>query len=593
MTRHFKSLEDKSLLSRLSILLAISLVCSIVIYFVSQGFHQRYFKYDAWGYYIYLPSFFIYHDALTLQHVGDAMWRYDLSHVFFQAMRLDNGNYVFGYTGGVAMMQSPFFFVAHAIATLFHLQADGYSPIYQFFIICSGFFWGLCGVFNCYNILNRYFSFAVSIATCVILVFATNLYNYMFWENGMTHVYSFFLISACIKGCLDFWAVPTYRRAATVGLALGFIILIRPTNLIICLPLLFISPSFTTAGIRPGSQWVIRHWRMIALAAALAVIPFGMQTIYWRWATGLFLFNPYGHLGFGFHFLRAHIAYGLFSPQKGWFFYSPAMLFIFPGLLIMFFRPRVFLHPLAILLYLSLHVWIVYSWEAYDYGSAYGARPLVDTYALLAIPLAYFIDLAFSQAYSRLLTLLCMACLAANNIAQTWKFDIGYLSGAGYSRREVMRTYFDFENEHTHLAGTGVIQGRIVHHQESLRIQMVEESASNSDILSFTFDSIPGDYHDYYIRGEVVGRYHPIDILEGKSPASLIITQDTNGEYYTWKSYSIPPQTRAGDSTLRKIAMVKDLVRPFGKKDQIKCWLIDGSSNKFELHSIKFDIIRK
>lgn len=589
------TLENKSLAQRILILLVLSLLCSSAIYFIAQGFNQRYFKSDAWGYYIYLPSFFIYHDALTMRHAASAIWQYELSHEFFQAMRLDNGNYVFGYTGGVAAMQAPFFFIAHAIATIFGLRADGYSPVYQYFIIVSGFFWGLWGVLNCYRILSRYFGITVSIITCLVLVFATNLYNYMFWENGMTHVYSFFLISACLVGCIDFLAAPAYSRAAALGLALGLLVLIRPTNCIVILPLVLLGTSLTSAALSDRWHFAIRHWQMIGLAAILAVIPFAMQTIYWRWATGVFLFNPYAHIGYKFFFLRAHIHYGLFSVSKGWFFYSPVMLLIFPGLLVMFFRPRVVLHPLVLLLYLSLHVWIVYSWQVYDYGSAYGARPLVDTYALLAIPLGCCLDLLFRRRLSRIFALVTLTLLVANNMVQTWKFDIGYLSGAGYSPREVRRTYFDFDNEGLRHQDPPLPfrPEDVIYHQESTRIQLLGDNESSSDVLSYSFDSIKGAPDQYFLRAEVTGRYGPIDPMRGKRCASVTITQDTSGDYYTWKGYSIPAQTLQGDTALQKIVLTKNIVRPFSPKDVIKCWVMDGSPNKFELHSIRFDIIRK
>lgn len=66
-------------------------------------------SYDAFGYYIYLPAFLLYKDPFHLAFVKDIIWQYDNTHELYQAILLPNGNYVFGYTGGVALLQLLFF----------------------------------------------------------------------------------------------------------------------------------------------------------------------------------------------------------------------------------------------------------------------------------------------------------------------------------------------------------------------------------------------------------------------------------------------------------------------------------------------------
>src|SRR5438874_1250018 len=64
---------------------------------------------DAFGYYIYLPSIFIYHDATDLKWLPGIDKKYHvIGDRLYQAGKYKNGNYVFNYLGGVAIMQSPF-----------------------------------------------------------------------------------------------------------------------------------------------------------------------------------------------------------------------------------------------------------------------------------------------------------------------------------------------------------------------------------------------------------------------------------------------------------------------------------------------------
>ncbi len=90
---------------------------------------------DSFGYYIYLPAIFIYHDVTELNWVDSIDQKYNLSGgELYQAGKQDNGKYVFKYLGGIAVLQSPFFFMAHAIALNTDYEADGFSAPYQWAI---------------------------------------------------------------------------------------------------------------------------------------------------------------------------------------------------------------------------------------------------------------------------------------------------------------------------------------------------------------------------------------------------------------------------------------------------------------------------
>lgn len=68
---------------------------------------------DSFGYYMYLPAIFIYHDVTELSWLNSIDQKYDLiGGELYQARKQANGKYFFKYLGGIAVLQSPFFYCA-------------------------------------------------------------------------------------------------------------------------------------------------------------------------------------------------------------------------------------------------------------------------------------------------------------------------------------------------------------------------------------------------------------------------------------------------------------------------------------------------
>src|SRR5580700_7250713 len=88
---------------------------------------------DAFGYYIYLPAICKYHDYKELKWLTDIDKKYAVTGGDgWQAEKLQNGNYVFKYLGGVAILEIPFYFIGDFIASHSHYAPDGFSPPYQY-----------------------------------------------------------------------------------------------------------------------------------------------------------------------------------------------------------------------------------------------------------------------------------------------------------------------------------------------------------------------------------------------------------------------------------------------------------------------------
>jgi hypothetical protein len=90
-----------------------------------------------------------------------------------------------------------------------------------------------------------------------------------------------------------------------------------------------------------------------------------------------------------FFFLQPHIWDGLFSYRKGWFVYSPLLLFAAVGFIALFKKSKLLFGSSIIVLFLGL--WVNLSWWCWWYGGGFGARSLIDFLPFMALGLAAFL----------------------------------------------------------------------------------------------------------------------------------------------------------------------------------------------------------
>ena len=129
------------------------------------------------------------------------------------------------------------------------------------------------------------------------------------------------------------------------------------------------------------------------LIISIGFIQFG----YWYYVTGEFVINPYdaGNPGEGLELLQPHLLEVLFSFRKGWFIYTPIMVFTVVGFWFLYKYNRLLFTPIFV--YFIINLYLISSWSCWWYGACFGVRSLVPSYASLGIPLGYFITYALSS----------------------------------------------------------------------------------------------------------------------------------------------------------------------------------------------------
>ena len=348
----------------------------------------RVLNYDVEAYYHYLPSSFIYGDVRDLDHVYDidaklhpidGQMRFGIFHVN------ETGFDCIKYTYGVALLEAPLFFIAHAYCLWSGTShpADGYSAPYQLSVALSTVLFVFLGLLILRGFLLRYVRDEAAALSILVIALGTNLFFYSTLNSGMSHGFLFFLF-AVVLNCTDSWhKKPSARTAIYLGLALGGIMLTRPADsLVILIPLLW------TNGIGWSAKWALiwRYRSHIALVVIAGLIPIIPQLLYWKATTGHFIFDSYRTEGF--NWTDPHMIDGLFSYQKGWFVYTPLAMLGFIGLAIMAFSRSWKRHAVPVLIFYPLAFYVIFSWHLWGYGGGFGARPLVETLALLGLPIA-------------------------------------------------------------------------------------------------------------------------------------------------------------------------------------------------------------
>lgn len=350
---------------------------------------------DTWGYYAYLPAVFIHGDlakldsSLTVRksHHG-GYWSAAMGHdELGEAPRAPNGNRILKYTSGVAVLQLPFFTLGHVTAKIMGFPADGYSLPYRMWVHFSLIFYALLGLWWLRRLLGYYFSDEVVAWLVLGLGLGTNLFYFSL--HALSHAYQFAMYSLLLLSTHRFYASYSARWALVVGLSAGFIVLIRPVELIaVGIPLLY--------GYGLGVERRFREAWKAYLAAVGAFVAVGLlQFVYWKWSSGHWLYYSYGNERF--YFTKPQIINGLWSYHNGLFAYTPLMYLALIGGIIAYWRAPILLRRWwGLVPVLLLHVYITYSWWCWQYINGFGSRPMVDVYPAMAI----FVGLMLAAARS-------------------------------------------------------------------------------------------------------------------------------------------------------------------------------------------------
>lgn len=347
-----------------------------------KGGGEAQLSWDASGYYWYLPSVFIYHDLKGQAFKDSILQRYHPvpPEDFQQGFKLPSGNYVMKYTAGMAIMELPFFAIAHLSAKPLGYAADGFSKPYQFMIYAGAMLFVFIGLWYLRRLLLLYYNDLVTGIVLLLLVLGTSYLNYASIDVGMTHCWLFSLYVFILWNTHFYYQTFRRKYAIRLGALIGLITLVRPTEAIaVLIPLLWGLESISRGALKARVVLIRTHIRDLLPAAVSGIAIVSLQFFYWKYASGKWFVYSYGDQGFSW--LSPLFRQYTLNFQCGWLIYTPIMFFALAGI-IPFIRSGK--NRVAILTLIVLNYYIVCSWNAWDYGG----RAMIQSYPILLFPLA-------------------------------------------------------------------------------------------------------------------------------------------------------------------------------------------------------------
>jgi hypothetical protein len=417
------------------------LFCSLFILVAAFFYYPKWQQHDteatlSWdvsGYYMYLPAAFIYRDIKQLSFRDSIIQKYKPSPEFGQAFMHPSGSFVMKYSCGQALQYLPWFCIGHYSAKLLGYPADGFSKPYQMAIGWGSLLIALLGLWFLRKILLVYFSEKATGITLLLLVFGSNYLNYSAFDGAMTHNWLFTLYCLLIYSTIRFYKKPSYGWAICIGVLIGWAALTRPTEIIAALiPALWGVGSWQD--LKGRFLFVKHHFSKYAVASIFCILIGSIQLFYWKYVSGDWIVYSYQDQGFSWK--HPHIMDCLFSARAGWLTYSPIMVFSLLGFWTLYKREKTVFA--TTLLFSLLFMYITFAWDIWWYGGSLGQRAMVQSYPILAFPLAAFAQVIVERNWLRFAFPALAAALIYFNIWITHQAHRGGL----YVSEQMTKYYF-------------------------------------------------------------------------------------------------------------------------------------------------------
>ncbi len=367
---------------------------------------------DRAGYFMYLP-------AATSFGFDARRFPPGLDTLTGHGFTLDTltGKILTKYTSGVALLQAPFYLAGHGLARVMGISAGHYGPVDRIIVDVATPVLLSLGLLFLFMLLRSRHGDRLTAWTLLGIYAGSNLFYYTIGDPGMSHVYSFFLFALLLL-LLD-----QYFRGAErtwllflIGLVAGWIVLVRPTNLVFLLAAPFVCAEEIRAGWRRLMVLRPAAYLLLMAGAFLVWIP---QLLYWRYAFGSAVTWPYVNEGFT-NWASPELLKFWFAPNNGLFSYTPLYLLV-PLSAAGLWHARDRITAVVAVFAMVITSYLGASWWVWHFGCGFGGRIMVEYLALFAVPLTALSDTA-SRRWGRWLPIAVFGMLAGYNLKLVYSF---------------------------------------------------------------------------------------------------------------------------------------------------------------------------
>ena len=367
---------------------------------------------DRAGYFMYLP-------AATAFGFDARRFPSGLDTLTGHGFTLDTltGRVLTKYTCGVALLQAPFYLAGRGIAHLIGIPLGHFGPVDRVIVNVAAPVLLSLGLWCLFLVLRVRHGDSITAWTLLGIYAGSNLFYYTIGDPGMSHVYSFFLFALLLL-LLDrhFKEKGNTLRLLLIGLIAGWIVLVRPTNLVFLLAAPFVGAEDFRAGCRRITM--LRPMALVLLVAG-ALLVWIPQLAYWRDAFGSAVTWPYVNEGFS-NWASPRLLEFWFAPHNGLFTYTPLYALVVLGGA-WSWRSRNGVTAFVALLALVATSYLGASWWVWHFGCGFGGRIMVEYLALFAAPLTAW-SAAAEKRWGRGVPIVVFCMLAAYNLKLVYSF---------------------------------------------------------------------------------------------------------------------------------------------------------------------------
>ena len=518
-------------------LIAIFILIVVVICLRFQFPPTNVLSWDVFGYYMYLPAKFIYHDlGLTNQDwLNKLINHYHTTGTLYQAYIGPNGQWVMKYSLGMAVIYAPFFFISHWMAGLLGYPADGLSMPYQYGLAIGGLFYTFVGLIFFRKLLLRFFK-DTTVAIVLILAFlGTNIINQATVGNLASHNFLLTLFAVFVWFTIRWHEKQKLRYAIILGVVSGLMTLIRPTE-VVCLlvPALWGVVSKKTLVEKIKVFWSKKL--QILGGAIVFIIVLLPQFYYWKKHAGSYIFYSYPNAGEGLDLFSPHIGNFLFSFRKGWIIYTPMLIFYLTGMYFLFKKKREIFIP--VIVYLAVSLYLISSWTCWWYASGcYSQRAILSLYVVLSLGLGFFIERVHTiKLYKKIIIYFFMTGFVVLNLFQFWQFHKDILKHDGMTMKYYMAIFGKTKVPEN--ASQLLLVDRSVTGVEKLE----NTDGYNKKIVGmYSFTNKDNSNPERYVhdQGDTSSYCLEMDSSFMYSPGLTMKYKNITGEYYAWIRASV------------------------------------------------------
>jgi hypothetical protein len=489
-------------------------------------------SWDVFGYYLYLPAKLIYHDLGLTDHlwINKLINHYQNTGTLYQAYVGPSGQWVMKYSMGIAILYLPFFFIAHFLCGILGFPPDGLSMPYQYGLAIGGLFYTVIGLIFFRKILLKFFNDRVTTLVMIVTVFGTNYINLTTTGNLLAHNFLFTLFAIFIWSVIKWSEEGKIRYVVLLSFISGLMTLIRP-NEVVCL----IIPIFWGVhNIKSINEKVSffgeRKWQLLigSLCFIIVLLP---QFYYWKKYTGSYVFYSYPNPGEGLDFLSPHIGNFLLSFRKGWFIYSPIVIFYLIGLVFLARRKKDLLLP--VIYYLLVSLYVISSWTCWWYaGGCYSQRAVLSIYLVLALGIGFLLEKSFKVGlFRKIIVCISLITLVLLNIFQFWQFNRGILD-----HERMTKDYYLSVFGKTRIPDNSDSKLLVTRSTNGFEKLVNEDGFLEKRLGYYSFSEVDNSFAGRYIKDrEDTNKY--CLVLDSSciySPGLTMKYKNITGEYYAW-----------------------------------------------------------